>query len=224
MEEKSNLYLVREPLGRLMGKYSVPCIISLLVAALYNIVDQIFIANATYLGSYGNAANTVVFPLTVVALAIAVMIGGGSCAYVSIALGAGEACVGTVALLVAELLPGQLIALFGAKNESRYYTDFAIRCFRIYLCMLIPACINKATFIYLQSLGKALASTLLSMVREVVFGVGFALLLPAFFGLDGVLYSMPVSDILTLILSAIVIAYTYRSLTKAPIDKSASGC
>ena len=39
MEEKSNLYLVREPLGRLMGKYSVPCIISLLVAAFYNIVD-----------------------------------------------------------------------------------------------------------------------------------------------------------------------------------------
>ena len=41
--------------------------ISLLVGALYNIVDQIFIANASYLGSYGNAANTVVFPLTVVA-------------------------------------------------------------------------------------------------------------------------------------------------------------
>ena len=44
-----------------------PRIISLLVGALYNIVDQIFIANASYLGSYGNAANTVVFPLTVVA-------------------------------------------------------------------------------------------------------------------------------------------------------------
>lgn len=54
---------------------TIPCVISLLVGALYNIVDQIFIANASYLGSYGNAANTVVFPLTVVALAIAVMIG-----------------------------------------------------------------------------------------------------------------------------------------------------
>ena len=40
-----------EPVGRLMAKYAVPCIISLLVAALYNIVDQIFIANASYLGS-----------------------------------------------------------------------------------------------------------------------------------------------------------------------------
>lgn len=55
--------------------------------ALYNIVDQIFIANASYLGSYGNAANTVVFPLTVIALGIAVMIGDGCCAFVSISLG-----------------------------------------------------------------------------------------------------------------------------------------
>lgn len=55
-------------------------------------------------------------------------------------------------------------------------------------------------------------STVLSMVREVVFGVGFALLLPLFFGLDGVLYSMPVSDILTFLVSAAVIRYTYRTL------------
>ena len=88
MEEKSNLFLEMEPVGALMGKYAVPSIISLLAAALYNIVDQIFIANADYLGSYGNAANTVVFPLTVLALAVAVMIGDGCCAFVSLCLGA----------------------------------------------------------------------------------------------------------------------------------------
>ena len=86
--EENNAFLVQEKLGTLMRKYAVPCVISLLVGALYNIVDQIFIANASYLGSFGNAANTVVFPLTVVALAIAVMIGDGCCAYVSICLGA----------------------------------------------------------------------------------------------------------------------------------------
>ena len=90
MEQKANQYLETEPVGVLMRKYAVPCIISLLVAALYNIVDQIFIANADYLGSYGNAANTVVFPLTVVALAVAVMIGDGACAFVSILLGQGR--------------------------------------------------------------------------------------------------------------------------------------
>ena len=62
----------------------------MLVAALYNIVDQIFIANADYLGSYGNAANTVVFPMTVAAIAIAVMIGDGCCTFVSINLGSSE--------------------------------------------------------------------------------------------------------------------------------------
>ena len=87
--ETSN-YLAEEQIGVLMRKYAVPCIISLLVAALYNIVDQIFIANAAYLGSYGNAANTVVFPLTVIALAIAVMIGDGCCALVSLSLGRDE--------------------------------------------------------------------------------------------------------------------------------------
>ena len=89
--ETSNQVLGTERIGKLMKQYAVPCIVSLLVGALYNIVDQIFIANASYLGSYGNAANTVVFPLTVVALAIAVMIGDGCCAYVSICLGRQEA-------------------------------------------------------------------------------------------------------------------------------------
>ena len=461
MTEKSNSFLETQSLGSLMKKYALPCIISLLVAALYNIVDQIFIANADYLGSYGNAANTVVFPLTVIALAVAVMIGDGCCAFVSICLGANdrknahksvgnsivlcvassiiimlvylifadailsmfggrvndetfrysqeyffyialgipfymfgqamnpiirsdgsprfamistllgavvniifdpififcfkwgmmgaavatvmgqiltaalavwylfhskailieklsfsldrevvkktlslgltsflsqislvaamaainnmlrkygaldevfsqaqyaqipmavvgivmkffqivistsvgmaagcipvvgynvgakrfdrakslfkllllwEAVVGAIALLIVEIIPNQLIGIFGAANESVYYTQFAVKSFRIYLCMMVLATINKGTFIYLQSLGKAFASTMISMLREVVFGVGLALLLPLFFGLDGVLYSMPLSDILTFIIAAVVIVKVFREL------------
>ncbi|MBQ8525647.1 MAG: MATE family efflux transporter [Clostridia bacterium] len=463
MEQTNQNFLAAEKLGVLMRKYAIPCIISLLVGALYNIVDQIFIANADYLGSYGNAANTVVFPLTVIALAIAVMIGDGCCAFVSLSLGknnaddakvsmgnsvlmtiissivltviylafsnqiiamfggtvneetfnhskeyffwislgipfymfgqamnpviradgspkfamistlagavaniildpififtfkwgmmgaavatvigqiitavlaiwylchtktiklskadfvlkgkvicktlvlgvcsflsqislvaamaainnmirkygamdaifgqeqyaqipmavvgivmkffqivisvvvgmaAGcipivgfnmgaklndrvkqlftrllvwEAMVGAVALIIVEFFPMQLIGIFGAANESIYYTDFAVKAFRIYLCMMIFACVNKAAFIFLQAMGKAAASTMLSMVREIVFGVGFAVVLPIFFGLDGVLYSMPVSDVLTAIISAVVITSTYRQLSK----------
>ncbi len=426
MNEKSNTFLETEPVGSLMRSYAIPCIISLLVASLYNIVDQIFIANATCLGSYGNAANTVVFPLTVVALALAVMIGDGCCAFMSISLGSGahddahrsigcsvilciivslvvtaaclvfddpiltmfggsprfamaatvsgavvniildplfifgfswgmmgaavatvlgqvltaglsvwylcrmkaarlqrcsfvlsgrlmrrflplgicsflsqisivaamaavnnmlrkygaldptfsqaqyaqipmavqgivmkffqiiisvavglaagcipivgyntgagrndrtkrlfkllllsEAAVGAAALVVVECFPRELIAIFGAANESEYYTLFALRAFRIYLSTTILACVNKAAFIYLQSLGRALLSTLLSMAREVLFGVGFALLLPVFFGLDGILLSMPVSDVLTFFFSVAVIVYTNKVLSKA---------
>ena len=455
-----------------MRKYAVPCIISLLVGALYNIVDQIFIANASYLGSYGNAANTVVFPLTVIALAIAVMIGDGCCAFVSLSLGKREsdkarksvgnsiiltvicgvmlcavylifsdsiismfggrvnpetfrhskeyffyitlgipfymfgqamnpviradgspkfamfstlagalinlildpififgfkwgmmgaavatvigqvatavlaiwyllnmklvkpsrhdlkldsiiarktlalgitsflsqialvaamaainnmirkygamdtvfgqeqyaqipmavvgivmkffqivisivvgmaagcipivgfnmgaglkgrvrelftrlliaqASVGALALIIVELFPRQLIGIFGAANESSYYTDFAMHAFRIYLCMMIFACVNKACFIFLQSMGKAAESTILSMIREIVFGVGFALVLPIFFGLEGVLYSMPVSDILTFAVALILIVRTYKQLGSGTKSERRSG-
>ena len=136
MEKETNAFLGSQPVGKLMGKYAVPCIISLLVGALYNIVDQIFIANAAYLGSYGNAANTVVFPLTVIALAIAVMIGDGCCAFVSLCLGKNETAdakksvggavvmtvVSGVALCAIYLLfADPIIALFGGTvNEETF--------------------------------------------------------------------------------------------------------
>lgn len=131
-----------------------------------------------------------------------------------------EALVGVISFIIVEVFPLQLIGIFGAANESAYYTSFAIKSFRIYLCMIIFACVNKAAFIFLQAMGKAVASTMISMVREIIFGVGFALLLPVFFGLDGVLYSMPVSDILTAVISAVVIMMTYRQLSG---KKSKSG-
>ena len=79
--------------------------------------------------------------------------------------------------------------------------------------MMIFACVNKACFIFLQAMGKPVSSTLLSMIREIVFGVGFALLLPVFFGLDGVLYSMPLSDILTFAIALFLIVQTFRELS-----------
>lgn len=125
-----------------------------------------------------------------------------------------EATVGLVALIIVELFPQQLIKVFGAANESAYYTDFAIKAFRIYLCMMVFACVNKACFIFLQAMGKAMESTVLSMIREIVFGVGFALLLPLYFGLDGVLYSMPLSDIMTFVIALFLIIKTYRQLDR----------
>ena len=64
---------------------------------------------------------------------------------------------------------------------------------------------------------------MLSMIREIVFGVGFALVLPLFFGLDGVLYSMPVSDILTAVVSAVIIIVTFKELSKEHDNKALKG-
>lgn len=126
-----------------------------------------------------------------------------------------EATVGALFTVSVEVFPESLIKLFGAENESEYYTVFAVKAFRVYLSMLVLACVNKATFIFLQAMGKVAASTFLSMLREIAFGVGLAILLPLFFGLDGVLYSMPASDILTAAISAVLIIKTYNALNKA---------
>ncbi|MBQ8943987.1 MAG: MATE family efflux transporter, partial [Clostridia bacterium] len=78
---------------------------------------------------------------------------------------------------------------------------------------------NKACFIFLQAMGRTAESTALSMIREIVFGVGFALLLPLFFGLDGVLYSMPLSDFLTFIVSAVIIFRVNKDLNRQSVNK-----
>ena len=135
--ESSNEFLGTERIEKLMQKYAIPCIISLLVGALYNIVDQIFIANASYLGSYGNAAYTVVFPLTVVALAIAAQ----NICLAAQELGLGAVWLGTwpqmdrveaqqkLFALPETIVPHSIIALgypeadLTAPRESRYEDD-----------------------------------------------------------------------------------------------------
>ncbi len=128
----------------------------------------------------------------------------------------GELIVGLVALIIVEVFPRSLIGIFGASNESAYYTDFAVRCFRIYLCMLPLATVNKGAFIYLQALGKAGASTAISMLREIVFGVFLPILMPIVWGLDGILYSFPAADILTFLIAIFFIIRTYRELSQNP--------
>lgn len=85
MEQNSNQYLAEAPIGKLMMKFSIPCIMSLLVSSLYNIVDQIFIGRGV--GYLGNGATNVVFPITVIALAFALMLGDGCAAFLSICQG-----------------------------------------------------------------------------------------------------------------------------------------
>lgn len=65
-----------------------------------------------------------------------------------------EAGVGIVSLVIAEAFPNALIQIFGAANESVYYTDFAVKAFRTYLCIIVLACINKAAFIFCRQWAK----------------------------------------------------------------------
>lgn len=127
--------------------------------------------------------------------------------------------VGAVATVVVECFPLQIANLFGAANESVYYTDFAIKCFRVYLCMMVLATVNKGTFIYLQALGKAVASTVVSLTREIIFGVFLPIIMPIFMGLDGLLWSFPVADVMTFLIAMFFIRQTYKELSASSRPK-----
>ena len=81
-----NYDLGTEKIGRLVRHFSVPCVISMLVAALYNIVDQIFIGWSPA-GAFGNAATNIVYPFTVLALGLSLLVGDGAAANFSLESG-----------------------------------------------------------------------------------------------------------------------------------------
>ena len=85
---QDSVYLGTEKVGRLLGKFAIPCIFSLIISCLYNIVDQIFVGNGV--GYLGNAATGVVFPVTVVGWGVSLFFGDGAAAALSVSLGRGE--------------------------------------------------------------------------------------------------------------------------------------
>lgn len=124
-----------------------------------------------------------------------------------------EFLLGVLALLITQLFPRRIIGLFG--SESELYNEFAVTTFRVYLCMLPLATVNKAAFIFMQAMGRPVESAGLSFFREVLLaGVPLVMLLPKAFGLMGVLYSMPAADILTFFASCFVLLRTDRQLRK----------
>ncbi len=123
-----------EPIGRLIVKFAVPSVIALLVNSLYNIVDQIFIGWGV--GYLGNGATNVVFPITIIALALAMMIGNGGAAFLSLKLGEGQADAArkgvgnavTLVVIVSIVLAAvflifldPILTLFGATDVLRAY-------------------------------------------------------------------------------------------------------
>ena len=133
MENEENI-LGKEKIGKLIRKFSIPCIISLLVNSLYNIVDQIFIGWGV--GYLGNGATNVVFPLTMICLAFSLMFGDGASAYLSLKLGEkkkeeagkgvanGIAMSVIIALIMCVITLGflpQLLNVFGCTDNLREY-------------------------------------------------------------------------------------------------------
>ena len=146
-----------EPIGRLIAKFAIPCVISLLVNSLYNIVDQIFIGWGV--GYLGNGATNVVFPITIISLALSLMIGDGGAAYLSLKLGEGNieqakkgvgnavtmvTVVSIVLLVVFLIWIDPILTLFGATDVLRPYALEYGTVIGIGLpFMMIPAALNS---------------------------------------------------------------------------------
>lgn len=192
-----NYDLGSEKIGRLVRHFAVPCVISMLVAALYNIVDQIFIGWSSA-GAFGNAATNIVYPFTVLALGLALLVGDGSAAMFSLALGEqdkekADKCVGTgfsflviLSVLLCAfgfLFKNQILAVFGANPSEKLCYDFANEYFTV-ICMGLPFYMigqglngairadGSPKFAMTCTLAGAVSNIILDPVFIFVFGMG----------------------------------------------------
>lgn len=121
--------------------------------------------------------------------------------------------VGAAAMLLFELCPQAIVRLFG--NESALYNDYANLCFRIYLGGILLCCVQKASSIFLQSIGKPVKAMLLSLSRDVVFLVPAVILMAGSSGITGMLWAGPLSDILAFTFTMLLIVFEIQSLRKS---------
>ena len=212
MEKEENI-LWTEKIGKLIKKFSIPCIISLLVNSLYNIVDQIFIGQGV--GYLGNGATNVVFPITMICLAFALMLGDGSSSYLSLKLGEKKkeeaakgvgngillATIISILLCIGSLtfLP-QLLNLFGCTDNLR---EYALQYGKI-IVMGIPFMMIGTS---LNSIIRADGSPKYSMMSMVVGAVLNTILDPIFIfvfkmGVEGAAIATVLSQFVTFALNA----------------------
>ena len=218
--EQENI-LGKEKIGKLIRKFSIPCIISMLVNSLYNIVDQIFIGQGV--GYLGNGATNVVFPLVMIGLSFSLMFGDGSSAYLSLKLGEkkkkeAEIGIGNGILLstivsiifcIATLifLP-QLLKLFGCTENLKSYA----LTYGSIIAIGLPFSMIGIT---LNSIIRADGSPKYSMVTMVAGAILNTILDPIFIfvlhkGVEGAAIATVISQILTFVLN---IAYVKRFKT-----------
>lgn len=188
-EQKSN-FLGKERISKLMLKFSIPCVLSLLVSALYNIVDQIFIGNSE-LSALGNAATGVVFPIFIIAQAIAWCFGDGCAAYLNICQGRKDTknatqAIGTgiVFTLVASIVlmavfypcKTQILTLFGASENSIDYAieyfDVILAFFPFYMLSNMMNAVVRADGSPAWSMASMAAGALTNIILDPVFIFG----------------------------------------------------
>ena len=213
---QQNSYFVEGKISKLLLKFSIPCVLSLLISALYNIVDQIFIGNSN-VGTLGNTATSIVFPFTCLGLAFGLLLGDGTAAFMSLSMGKKEndklsKSVGTglivgfiisaIYLLIAFPLLDKILALFGASttealNASHEYAIWILigMPFSIMGNFLNP--VIRADSSPKYSMISTIAGCLINIVLDYIF------IYPLNMGLTGAALATALGQIATFIISLV---------------------
>lgn len=210
-----NRILEEEKISKLLLKFSVPCVMGLLISALYNIVDQIFIGNSE-LGYLGNAATGVSFPIICIANAFAWCVGDGAASYLSICAGrkdteSAHKCVGTgitVTLIISAILGAvgliaaePLMSLFGASDQtlglSVTYFRIIAAFFPFYLLLNVMNSMIRAD----GSPTYAMVAMMTGAVINVILDPIFIFLLK--WGISGAAWATAIGQVASFVLCAV---------------------
>ena len=216
-EQNENIYLKRAPIKKLLVKFSIPCVLAMLVSALYNIVDQIFIGNSAS-GTAGIMATTLVFPFTVVSLSLSQLIGDGCAALFSISLGAKDEktsnkCVGNaiislivssiILVLLGFLFKDSILNLLGISGYNSICQEYTKQYYTIIL-------IGTPFYMFAQgssSVIRASGSPGYSMLSTIIGAVINLILDPIFiFGFNMGVKGAAIATIIGQIISALLCA------------------
>lgn len=215
-------FLGKEKISKLMVKFCVPCVLSLLVSALYNIVDQVFIGNSE-LSALGNAATGVVFPIFIIAQAFAWWIGDGCAAYLNIHQGQSDTenthkCIGTgitftllaSILLLAIFYPlkTQLLTLFGASENTigmaTEYFNIILGFFPIYMLSNMINAVVRADGSPSWSMLSMLAGAIINIILDPIF------IFACHWGMAGAAWATVIGQVVSFVISII---YLFRTKT-----------
>lgn len=210
---QSSRFLGEEKINKLMLQFSIPCILSLLVSSLYNIVDQIFIGNSE-LSTLGNAATGVVFPVFIIAQAFAWCLGDGCAAYLNICQGRNDdenahRAIGasvTVAFLsglamIAVILPFRvpILTLFGAsENTMAYATEYlnvVLVMFPAYILCNMMNSVIRADGSPSWAMASMLAGAITNIILDPVFIFGLKM------GMTGAALATVIGQAVTFLMS-----------------------
>ena len=228
-QSENSQFLGTEKISKLMLKFSIPCILSLLVSALYNIVDQVFIGNSE-LSALGNAATGVVFPIFIIAQAFAWCFGDGCAVYLNICQGKKDTqsapkAIGTgivitlfasvVLMIVFFPLKTQLLTLFGASENSIgmaiEYFNIILAFFPVYMLSNMMNAVIRADGSPSWSMASMLVGTIINIILDPVFIFGLH------WGMKGAALATVIGQFVSFVISFL---YFFRTKTFKLTKKS----